>query len=258
MKKFSKKAIVVHSGGMDSSTCLSIAIRDFGRENVLSLTFSYGQRNSRELDRATAICQLWNVDHVVLDISCLSEITENSLTRHDLPFQWNAQEKAPNSLVTGRNGLMARIAAIHANHIGAQVIYMGVMELEKKNGYRDCSRNYMNKMEEILRIDLADDAFEIRTPLVDLTKAQAMDVAKKLGILEYLLETTITCYEGLDRAGCRKCPACALRNEGILDYLKINPEFQFSFRDELSLTGESIEPLRSSLGRPDQHSMQSG
>lgn len=230
MNKFRKKAIVVHSGGMDSSTCLFIAIKEHGAENILSLTFSYGQRNSTELERAEAMCRKSGVDHVVLDISCLSEITENSLTRHDLAFAWVPEQNAPNSLVTGRNGLMARIAAIHANHIGAREIFMGIMELEKKNGYRDCSRVYMDKMEDILRIDLADPEFKIRTPLVDLTKAQAMALADDLGVLPYLLETTVTCYEGLDKQGCGGCPSCHLRNEGIREFLEKNPGFEFSFK----------------------------
>ncbi len=227
-----KRAVVVHSGGMDSSICLAQAIQDFGRENVLGLTFSYQQRHSSEIKQARLICDRWQVDHVEIDLSCLTQITENSLTRHSLPIEAKPGEP-PNSLVLGRNGLMARLAAIHADSLGAQVIYMGVIEVESANsGYRDCSRLYMDKMEEILRMDLADSSFEIRTPLVFMTKRETLGCAHRLGILEFLLEETITCYEGIPKKGCGHCPACQLRNEGVAEFLSEHPEIQFSYRGE--------------------------
>ncbi len=227
-----KQSLVVHSGGMDSSLCLAQAIHEFGKENVLSVSFSYGQRHSVELERAALICKVWNVDHTVLDITCLNQITENSLTHHSLPII-TKQGEAPNSLVVGRNGLMARIAAIHAHHLGAHSIYMGIIEVESANsGYRDCSRDYMNKMEEILRIDLDDPSFEIRTSLVKMTKRETMEFGFQQGVLKLLLETTITCYNGLEKIGCKQCPACKLRNEGILQFLGDHPDFEFSYRDE--------------------------
>jgi 7-cyano-7-deazaguanine synthase len=228
---FRKKAIVIHSGGMDSSLCLAEAILSFGAESVLSMTFSYGQRHSVELERAKRICEEWNVDHSILDLSCLNQITENSLTRHSMKIE-ALPGQPPNSLVVGRNGLMARLGAIHAQSLGANCIYMGVIEVDSANsGYRDCSRAYMNQMEEILRIDLDDPQFEIRTPLVLMTKKQTLDRANELGVLAYLLDHTVTCYEGVDRFGCGVCPACELRNQGIREFLEGHPQFQFSYRD---------------------------
>ncbi len=220
-----KKTVIIHSGGMDSSLCLAQAIYEFGRENVLSLSFSYHQRHSEELKRAKIICDTWGVDHVLLDINCLSQITENSLTRHSLPVLSRKKGASPNSLVVGRNGLMARIGAIQANSLKAHSIYMGILQAETAHsGYRDCSRAYMDKMEEILKMDLDDPLFEIRTPLVDMSKAQTMELGYQLGVLDFLLETTITCYEGMDKIGCRICPSCILRNQGIVEFLNRNPE----------------------------------
>lgn len=228
-----KETVVIHSGGMDSSLCLAQAIRDFGRDKVLSLSFSYNQRHSIEMERAQMICDAWDVDHVVLDIQCLNQITENSLTRHHMKIEMSAG-KEPNSLVVGRNGLMARIGSIQANSLGAHSVYMGVMELESANsGYRDCSRSYMNLVQEIMRIDLADPTFEIRTPLIAMTKCETMELAYKLGVLEFLLETTVTCYNGKDKAGCMDCPACSLRNQGIRDFLELHPDFTFSYRNRI-------------------------
>lgn len=218
-----KKTIVIHSGGMDSSICLALAIKEFGKEQVLSLSFNYEQRHSKELLQAEKICRQWEVDHAVLQIDCLKEITENALTDHSLRIE-HKPNGLPNTLVVGRNGLMARLGAIHANHLGAACIYMGVIELDAWNsGYRDCSRTYMDLLEQILRIDLNDLGFEIRTPLVKMTKMQTYELAAELGVLEYLLKETISCYEGIPQQGCRTCPACKLRNEGLRLFAKSRP-----------------------------------
>lgn len=213
-----KKAVVIHSGGMDSSLCLALACKEHGNENVLSLSFSYSQRHSIELERAAKICSDWNIDHIVLNIECLNQITENALTRSSLKIQ-HKENMPPNTLVLGRNGLMARLGAIHAHSLGASCIYMGVIEVEAANsGYRDCSRKYMDLMEEILQIDLDNPDFRIVTPIIKMTKKETMELAYELGILEYLLTETITCYEGIPKMGCRVCPACKLRNEGIAQF----------------------------------------
>jgi len=222
-----KKAVVCHSGGMDSSLCLAQAVEEFGAAAILSVGFTYSQRHLPELERADNICAAWGVDRTVLDINCLQEITHNSLMDKVTPFIV-PEEGPPNTMVVGRNGLMARLCAIHAAHIGASIVYMGVMEGEAANsGYRDCSRHYMDLMEGIMRLDLDDPTFEIRTPLVHMTKKQSLDFGHRLGVLAYLLKETITCYEGLGGKGCQKCPACQLRNEGIAQFLEENPEFSF-------------------------------
>ncbi len=207
----SKKALVVHSGGMDSSICLALAIKEFGAPNILSLSFSYNQRHSSELVQAEKISRHFGVDHTIIPIDCLQKITENALTDHTQKID------SSTTLVVGRNGLMARLAAIYAHHLQASFIYMGVIEVEN-SGYRDCSREYMDMMECILRLDLDDPSFEIRTPLVKMTKCETLQVAQELGVLEYLLEETVTCYEGLRGRGCEKCPACELRNAGIKEF----------------------------------------
>lgn len=223
--KLEKKALVIHSGGMDSSLCLALAIREFGAENVLSLSFSYDQRHSLELEQAAKICRDWNIDHVELSINCLKEITSNALMNPSEDIV-HPEGKAPNTLVVGRNGLMARLGAIHAHHLGAHVVFMGVIEVESANsGYRDCTRKYMDLMEEILRLDLDDPSFEIRTPLVYMTKMETMQLAHELGVLSYLLKETITCYRGIKHAGCRSCPACILRNEGLAAFAAAHPDF---------------------------------
>lgn len=209
-----KQAVVIHSGGMDSSICLKIAIEKYGVENVLSLSFSYHQRHATELQAAEKICTDWKVDHQVVDLSALTHLTDNALMNPAIPLQ------GLNSLVIGRNGLMGRLGAIYAETLGAEVIYMGVIEVEAWNsGYRDCTRSYMDLLEAILRIDLNNPYFSIATPLVFMTKPETYDLADSFGILDYLIETTITCYEGLSHPGCMECVACRLRNRGLEAYL---------------------------------------
>ncbi|OGT49389.1 MAG: 7-cyano-7-deazaguanine synthase QueC [Gammaproteobacteria bacterium RIFCSPHIGHO2_12_FULL_41_15] len=218
-----KKAVVIHSGGMDSSLCLAVAIKEFGNNNVLSLSFKYGQRHSLELERASAICKEWQVEHVELPIDCLQKITCNALMDKNAEIAYNSNGE-PNTLVTGRNGLMARLGSIHADHLGAHCIYMGVIEVESANsGYRDCTRHYMDLMQEIMRIDLGNPQFEIRTPLIKMTKKQTMELGHSLGVLDYLLIQTVTCYRGIPELGCENCFACQLRNEGLAEFLNEHP-----------------------------------
>lgn len=227
------KTIVVHSGGMDSSICLALAVKEFGAKNVLSLGFSYGQRHSNELDHAQKIADYFKVKRVVIDLNCLNEITDNALTNRHIEIKHEKGE-APNTLVTGRNGLMARVAAIHAEHLGADSIYMGIIEVEEANsGYRDCSRKYMDLIEKALRLDFDNLEFEIKTPLVYLTKKQTFDLIENKKDLLFLVENTITCYEGIPKEGCRKCPACTLRNNGLKEYVSSHPSFEFSYKNRV-------------------------
>lgn len=234
MTKLLKKAVVVHSGGMDSSLCLALAIEDFGRENVLSLSFRYNQRHSPELIQAARICSDWGVEHTELSLGCVEKITHNALVDHQLTIN-HPLGQAPNTLVTGRNGLMAFVAGIHAHHLGAHCIYLGVIQVDSDNsGYRDCSREYMDLVQTLLRIDLADPQFEVRTPVVNMTKKETLILGQQLGVLEYLLQETITCYEGIPHYGCQACPACQLRNQGIRQFLAENPGFTLPYPQNLA------------------------
>ena len=224
-----KQAIVVHSGGMDSSLCLALAIKEFGADQVLAMSFRYGQRHSVELKQAEKICKHFAVDRVELEIDCLNQITTNALMNEDAEIT-HVPDEAPSTLVVGRNGLMARLAAIHAGSLGARYVYLGVIEVESANsGYRDCSRDYMDRLQDILREDLNDVNFSIRTPVVKMTKAETMQLGYELGMLNYLLENTVTCYRGVPKQGCRTCPACELRNEGIVKFSQSNPHVSLPY-----------------------------
>ncbi len=229
LNHLSKQAVVLHSGGMDSSLCLALAIREFGADQVLSLSFSFNQRHHVELDHAKKISAHWNVDHAIVQLNCLSEITTSALIGNTIPIE-HQHGKPPNTLVIGRNGLMAMLGGIHAHHLKARCIYIGIIGVEGSNsGYRDCSRSYMDGVQHTLRIDLDDPSFEIRTPIVDLTKEESLELAYRLGMLDYLLNETLTCYEGIAKQGCLTCPACLLRNEGIKSFFKKRPHLNMPY-----------------------------
>jgi 7-cyano-7-deazaguanine synthase len=229
MEAKEKDVIVVHSGGLDSSLCLHLAIKKFGISKVLSLSFDYKQRTQSELKAAEKICSDWKVDHQTVSLDFYQQITNNALINTTTTIGHNDNSTA-NTLVVGRNGLMARIAAILADQLHAENIMLGILPYEEDGpGYRDCTRSYMDKMEEILRIDLGNDNFKILTPLASSGtfsgKRQAIQIAYEEGILPYLLENTITCYEGIPLQGCGTCSSCICKNQSLLEFSKENPDF---------------------------------
>lgn len=188
---------------------------EFGQDHVLSLTYFYGQRNATELKAAAKISRDWGIQHNEIAIPVLQQITSNALTDHTIPFE-HSPGQSPNTLVVGRNGLMAHVGGIYCHQIGCGLLYMGVEELN--SGYRDCSRYYMDLQQEILRLDLDNPNFEIRTPLIHMVKSQTLELAKEMGILDYLLKETVSCYEGIPGTGCGSCPSCVLRKSGLREF----------------------------------------
>ncbi len=229
MEPLKKKAIVLLSGGMDSAICLGVAIKKWGKKNILAVSFNYQQRHGIELQLAKKRCHDQVIDHQVIDLSVLTKITENSLVNH----QEKIDRKKLNTMVIGRNGLMAMITGIKAYLHGAEEIYLGVMELEIANsGYRDCSRHYMDLIEKILKIDLNQSNFQIQTPLIYMSKLETLELAHKLKLLPELFENTISCYQGVLNYGCGHCPACLLRNSAIKEFIEKYPRIHFSYRHQ--------------------------
>ena len=209
------KAVVVHSGGMDSSICLAVAMKKFGADQLLSLSFNYGQRHQTELAAAAYLCASWGVAHQVVSVTCLQQLSSNALMQEGAALELKSGGPA-SSFVVGRNGLFARLAAMRAHELGASVIYLGVMEMETENsGYPDCRRVYMDALQDLLRIDLLNLEFKIETPLVSMTKAETMALADQLGVLPELLQHSVTCYRGIKGPGCGDCPSCHLRATGL-------------------------------------------
>lgn len=210
-----EQALVVFSGGQDSTTCLIQAVQTYGRENVQAVTFQYGQRHAVELERARWIAEDLNVVQTVIDLSLMKHITHNALMDDTAEIQ-TASNGVPNTFVDGRNALFLLYAAIYAKSRNIKHIIAGVCETDF-SGYPDCRDVFVKSMNVTLNLAM-DYAFQIHTPLMYLTKAQTWALADRLGCLDYIREHTHTCYLGI-AGGCGECPSCVLRERGLAEYL---------------------------------------
>jgi len=213
MKK-QEKAVVVFSGGQDSTTCLFWAKENFAE--VETVTFKYGQRHSLETEIAAAIAEELGVRHHLLDMSLLGQLTPNALTRSDIEIRQD-DGSLPTTFVDGRNLLFLSFAAVLAKQVGAKHIVTGVCETDF-SGYPDCRDVFVKSLNVTLNLAM-DYPFVIDTPLMWLNKAQTWALADRLGAFEFVRDRTLTCYNGIPAAGCGECPACVLRSRGLEQYL---------------------------------------
>lgn len=208
-------ALVVLSGGQDSTTCLFWAMKEFGR--VEAVTFDYQQRHKIEIECAKKICSELAVPHTVLDMGLLGQLTANALTRDDIEVKAGENGALPSTFVDGRNLLFLSFAAVAAKQKGLRHIVTGVCETDF-SGYPDCRDVFIKSLNVTLNLAM-DYQFVIHTPLMWIDKSQTWELADKLGRLEYVRENTLTCYNGIMGTGCGICPACKLRQEGLEKYL---------------------------------------
>jgi len=222
------RALVLFSGGQDSTTCLALALSKYA--HVETVAFDYGQRHRVELDaRLQVLAHLktqfphWadkmGEDHL-LDLSVLGQVSETSLTR-DMAFKME-EGGLPNTFVPGRNLVFLTLAAALAYRRNLEVIVTGVCETDF-SGYPDCRDDTMKAMQLALSLGM-DKRFLIETPLMWIDKAQTWQLAQQLGgqpLVDLIVEDTHTCYLG-DRVhrhawgyGCGECPACVLRARGF-------------------------------------------
>lgn len=232
-------ALVLFSGGQDSTTCLALALSKY--ERVETVAFDYGQRHKVELEaRLNVLREIkqqfpqWahklGEDHL-LDLAVLGQVSDTSLTR-DVAFKMESSG-LPNTFVPGRNLLFLTLAAALAYRRDLQVLVTGVCETDF-SGYPDCRDDTMKAMQLALSLGM-DKRFLIETPLMWIDKADtwrlAHDIGEKSGepgggeaLVKLIVEHTHTCYLG-DRVhrhawgyGCGTCPACELRARGFERY----------------------------------------
>ena len=228
-----RNALVLFSGGQDSTTCLALALSRYDR--VETIAFDYGQRHVVELQaRLRVLAEIkaqfpqWaprlGEDHL-LDLAVLGQVSETSLTR-DTAFAME-QTGLPNTFVPGRNLLFLTLAAALAYRRGLEVIVTGVCETDY-SGYPDCRDDSMKAMQLALSLGM-DKRFLIETPLMWIDKAETWQLAHQLGgqaLVDLIVEHTHTCYLG-DRShrqdwgyGCGACPACELRAKGFARFVQ--------------------------------------
>lgn len=225
-------ALVVLSGGQDSVTCLGWALARYGA--VTAISFQYGQRHGVELACAREICEKYKVGLKVVNLDrALSDLVTSALTDdaaddNSVSGVHPANENLPASFVPGRNALFLTLAHAYAQELGADDLVAGMCQTDF-SGYPDCRRNFINALQVALNIGY-EQAIAIRTPLMAMTKAQTFLLAKELGFLQDVLETSHTCYNGDHTTahawgyGCGTCPACLLRAKGWAEFQELEKQ----------------------------------
>ncbi|MBT8108629.1 MAG: 7-cyano-7-deazaguanine synthase QueC [Gammaproteobacteria bacterium] len=209
------KALVVLSGGQDSTTCLYWAVDRFGVDAVDTLTFDYGQRHRIELECASRVAELAGVSNTRLPIDTFSALGGDALTDTAIPVQAGVEVDAglPNTFVPGRNLVFLTFAAAYAWQRGIGHLVTGVAQTDY-SGYPDCREDTIAALQEALRLGMESD-IEIHTPLMHLSKKETIEMARELGALPAMAHTH-TCYKGR-RPPCGACPACELRAKGFAE-----------------------------------------
>lgn len=204
-------ALVLLSGGQDSTTSLFWAKKRFGRAEAVS--FDYGQRHRIELKSAAKIARIAGVKHAIIKIKEFEAIKNSALTDKKIKVggRDRINKDLPSTFVPGRNILFLTIAASLAYTKKIHDLVIGVSQVDY-SGYPDCREEFMRSMQKSLSLGM-EYRVKIHTPLVHKTKKQTVLLAKKLGALPYM-KYTHTCYRGTKRP-CGICPACVLRAKGF-------------------------------------------
>ena len=209
------KAVVLLSGGLDSTTTLAQAIAD-GNE-VVALSFRYGQRHSKELVSAANVANYYGVKHVIVDIDL--SMFRSALTREDIEVPENRDESQmgsdiPVTYVPARNIIMLSVAAGLCESVDADRIYIGANVIDY-SGYPDCRPEFFYAFEKMINVGtkagVEGHPIRIETPILQCSKADIVRLGKKL---EAPLHLTWSCYERGEKA-CGKCDSCQLRLRGF-------------------------------------------
>jgi 7-cyano-7-deazaguanine synthase len=210
------KAVVVFSGGQDSTTCLFWAKKNF--KEVVTVSFDYSQKNIFELECAKNISKELGCEHHILDMSLLGQLAPNAMTRSDIEIKLSEDGGPPSTFVDGRNMLFLTFAAVFAKQKGAHHLVTGVCETDF-SGYPDCRDVFVKSLNVTLNLAM-DYQFVVHTPIMWINKEETWKMADEMGALEYIREKTLTCYNNIIGDGCGECPSCMLRRRGLDRYLK--------------------------------------
>ena len=208
------KALVLSSGGVDSTTALGLAVKQYGRENVIALSVFYGQKHDKEIRASIAVADYYGVEHLFLDLSVIFKDSNCSLLRHsteEIPEESYADqirktegEKPVSTYVPFRNGLFLSSAASIALSRDCSVIYYGAHADDSAGAaYPDCSPVFNNAMNEAIW-EGSGHQLRIEAPFVNVSKADVVRMGLEIGVP---YELTWSCYEGGD-APCGKCATC--------------------------------------------------
>lgn len=214
------KAIVLSSGGVDSTTCLAVAVDKYGADNVISLSVYYGQKHNKELEAARAVADYYKAKHIELDLKPIFEDSNCSLLMQndiEIPKESYAEQlnksggEPVSTYVPFRNGLFLSVAASIAISNGCKEIYYGAHADDAAgNAYPDCSDEFTNAMRKAINLG-SGCGLTIKAPFVNHNKAEVVKRGLELNVP---YELTWSCYEGGDKP-CGRCGTCIDRQKAF-------------------------------------------
>lgn len=197
-RKIDSTALVLLSGGQDSTTCLFWAKEKF--TSIIALSFDFGQKHINELECAKKICDSINIEHITLDLNVMGNLRNN------------------NNFISGRNLFFLSFAALVAQQRNIRDIVIGVSQ-QDFNNFPDCRDIFIKSLNVTLNLGMNFE-FSIHTPLIYLNKKETWKLADTMGIIDIIENKTLTCYEGMPGKGCGVCASCKLRNTGYNEYIE--------------------------------------
>ena len=216
------RALVVFSGGQDSTTCLGWAKNRF--DEVETITFDYGQKHRVEIEQARKIAEALHVKNTLLSLDAFSQLNDSALIdgSQDIGAQHSVHTNLPASFVPNRNAIFFTLAHAFAQKQGIEHIIIGVNQTDY-SGYPDCREPFVKALE--LALNLGSEAnIAFHYPLMHLTKAETFALSNVEGVLDLVIDESHTCYNGVHTHkhawgyGCGECPACVLRKQGFEAY----------------------------------------
>ncbi len=217
--KSTSVAVIIFSGGLDSTTLLWYLAKVEGHRKIYALTFNYGQKHVKEIEHAKEIVKFArksldiNLEHRIVDITSIKELISTGalMGEAEVPKTHYADESQRITIVPNRNMILLSIAVGYAVKIGARAVYYSAHRGDYAN-YPDCRKEFVKAMDTAVYLANIFNPVEIKAPFIDMDKANILKLGLKLGVP---YELTWTCYEGLDRP-CLSCGACIERTEAFL------------------------------------------
>ncbi|QLH41416.1 MAG: 7-cyano-7-deazaguanine synthase QueC [Coxiellaceae bacterium] len=209
-----KKAVILLSGGLDSTTCLALA-KSQGFE-CYALSFNYNQRHNTELNSAKKIASHFNVHHKIFNLD-IGQFGGSALTDENIQVpEYTGSKEIPVTYVPARNTIFLSIALGWAETLNAKDIFIGVSNIDY-SGYPDCRPEFIEAFQKLANLatkaGVEGNQFNLHTPLIKLSKAATIQLGKKLGV-DYKM--TVSCYQPNTQGhGCGKCDSCMLRKKGF-------------------------------------------
>lgn len=209
-------ALVLFSGGLDSTTCLYTALKE--NQKVIAVSFDYSQKHKVELEKANILCSELNVEHIIVKIQT-DIFLNSSLVSKDIlvPKDMNYSEDIPNTYVPGRNLLFLSFAVSIAESREIHKIYIGVNALDY-SGYPDCRPEFINSFQKTIELGTKaghnKKTIQIETPLIHKNKKEIVETAYKLGVP---FSKTFSCYDPVNGKPCGHCDSCILRKKGFAE-----------------------------------------